>query len=312
MKKADYTKLTIKKLNQLAEQGDVEAQAELGFSYYTGDHGLEPNLALSLQWCKKAARQGHPEAAALIAEAYETGEGVQQDMKEAIKWYTVSAQGGNVEGQCALAYLLQEAEQYAEAWKWYEEAAKSHEPVAYYNLGIMTEHGEGVEKDYKKAFNFYKKAADKGYDEAQYCMGYFYDEGLATESDPEKATKYFALAADQGHEEALLEMGKRLKDGIGIEPDAARAAKYLLMLVEQSNNSEAMMLLGALHENPYGTAHDYETALHFYTKAWQEGEVNAAHEIGLCYFLGHGVEQNNGKSWEWLKKAAESATKLTD
>ncbi|WP_352155447.1 SEL1-like repeat protein, partial [Helicobacter sp. NHP22-001] len=32
----------------------------------------------------------------------------------------------------------------------------------YYNLGLMYENGQGVEKDYSKAVQYYKKAAETG------------------------------------------------------------------------------------------------------------------------------------------------------
>ncbi len=53
----------------------------------------------------KKAKSGDPEAQYTLAEAYKNGDGVQQDINEALKWYHRAATQGYVEGQIALGFI---------------------------------------------------------------------------------------------------------------------------------------------------------------------------------------------------------------
>ncbi|MBP1573101.1 MAG: sel1 repeat family protein, partial [Oscillospiraceae bacterium] len=53
--------LEIKNLEAAAEQGDMEAQYNLGHMYYDGE-GTEMNYEKALYWWEKAAEQGDADA----------------------------------------------------------------------------------------------------------------------------------------------------------------------------------------------------------------------------------------------------------
>ncbi len=77
-----------------AEQGDIDAQCNLGLCYENGD-GVEQSYEQAVKWYTKAAEQGHAGAQCMLGECYETGDGVKQSYEEAVKWYTkVAEQGG--------------------------------------------------------------------------------------------------------------------------------------------------------------------------------------------------------------------------
>ena len=61
---------------------------------------------------------------------YDDGQGVPQDYKQAVKWYTKAAEQGNAEAQ--------------------------------YNLALVYANGQGVPQDYKQAAKWYTKAAEQG------------------------------------------------------------------------------------------------------------------------------------------------------
>ena len=48
----------IKQLRKVAEQGDADAQYDLGLCYYSGD-GVEQDKSEAVKWSRKAAEQGH-------------------------------------------------------------------------------------------------------------------------------------------------------------------------------------------------------------------------------------------------------------
>jgi uncharacterized protein len=82
----------------VAEQGDAEAQFNLGRMYYNGE-GVSQDDAEAVKWYRKAADQGHTEAQFNLVEIYSYGEGVQQDFEEAANWYRKAAEQGDIEEQ---------------------------------------------------------------------------------------------------------------------------------------------------------------------------------------------------------------------
>ena len=48
-------------MRQAAEHGDVDAQFTLGWCYYMGE-GVEENVSEAAKWYRKAAEQGHAAA----------------------------------------------------------------------------------------------------------------------------------------------------------------------------------------------------------------------------------------------------------
>ncbi len=52
--------------------------------------------------------------------------------------------------------------------------------MAQYNLGMIYQNRNGVEKDVIKAFNYFKKSAKKEYVKAQFQLGYYYSNGIGT------------------------------------------------------------------------------------------------------------------------------------
>jgi len=70
---------------ELAEQGDVDAQDNLGNMYYRG-MGVPENYAEAAKWYRKAAEQGDASAQSSLGQMYVFGEGVPQDFVQGYKW----------------------------------------------------------------------------------------------------------------------------------------------------------------------------------------------------------------------------------
>ncbi len=51
---------------------------------------------------------------------------------------------------------------------------------------------------------------------------------------------------------------------------------------------------------------DYESALTEFTKAAENGDMNAEFNLGVMYENGQGVEQSDLKAAEWYQKAADN------
>ena len=101
-----------------AEQGDANAQCNLGVLYFCG-RGVSKDYNEAAKWYRKAAEQGHAAAQCNLGALYDSGKGVSQDYNEAAKWYRKAAEQGDASAQ--------------------------------FNLGYSYENGRGVRRNYKEA-----------------------------------------------------------------------------------------------------------------------------------------------------------------
>ena len=113
----DYTKAG-KLLRPLAEQGNANAQLDLGIMYDLGQ-GVLQDYREAAKWYRLAAEQGNAIAQSSLGVIYRNGQGVLQNYQEAVKWIRLSAEQGNASAQS--------------------------------NLGAMYNTGQGVPQDYVRA-----------------------------------------------------------------------------------------------------------------------------------------------------------------
>ncbi len=135
----------------------------------------EADRKLLLPEIRSKAENGDAQAQFNLGSYYRTGVGVAKDASEAVKWFRRAAEQGHAAGQCALgscyANAVGVARDDVEAVKWYRKAAEQGLAEAQYNLGICYHTGEGVTKDPVEAVKWYRKAAEQGFAEAQHNLG---------------------------------------------------------------------------------------------------------------------------------------------
>ena len=92
-------------LRPLAEQGHAGAQTSLGLLYIDGQ-GVPQDVAEALRWVHKAAEQGFADAQVVLGAVYtEAGLGVPQDHAEAVRWFRKAAEQGYAKGQVGLGIV---------------------------------------------------------------------------------------------------------------------------------------------------------------------------------------------------------------
>ena len=77
-----------------AEQGNAEAQSNLGVMYAKGE-GVPQDYKMAVQWYRRAAEQGNASAQFNLGVSYAEGEGVPQDYVHAHMWTNIAASGGD-------------------------------------------------------------------------------------------------------------------------------------------------------------------------------------------------------------------------
>lgn len=86
--------VALEKFRPLAEKGDAQAQFNLGVMYRQGQ-GVAQDDKQAVAWWSKAAEQGHVEAQDNLGLRYGRGQGVAQDWVQAYKWFSLAATAGN-------------------------------------------------------------------------------------------------------------------------------------------------------------------------------------------------------------------------
>jgi TPR repeat protein len=120
---------SIDTLIQEAEQGDAEAQFNLGMAYKYGED-ISLDYTEAVIWFRKAADQGYADAQNGLGVMYAEGKGVKQDYTEAVKWFRKAAEQGEIGAQL--------------------------------NLNFMYHDGQGVPKDDVSAYMWLKIAVSNG------------------------------------------------------------------------------------------------------------------------------------------------------
>ncbi|WP_413491362.1 tetratricopeptide repeat protein [Shewanella baltica] len=129
----DWTKVPLVEVQKAAEQGNAEAQLNLGFLYSFGE-GVSRDNKQAVHWFTKAAEQGDADAQFTLGFMYSEGKGVPWDNKQAMYWYRKAAEQGYASAQ--------------------------------FDLGNMYYTGKGVPQDYKQAYAWFAVAAANGYKKA--------------------------------------------------------------------------------------------------------------------------------------------------
>ena len=123
-----------------AEQGDADAQLQLGLAYVRGT-GVLQDVAEGIGWVRLAAEQGHADAQYLLGIAFGAGHGVSQDAVEAVRWHRLAAEQGHIPALRALgnAYSLGNGvlKDEVESARWYRLAAEQGDAPAQLILGTL-------------------------------------------------------------------------------------------------------------------------------------------------------------------------------
>ncbi|MDX2085307.1 MAG: tetratricopeptide repeat protein [Candidatus Melainabacteria bacterium] len=189
-----------------AEQGDLDAQFNLGVFYANGLAGVVQDDAKAVYWYRLAAEQGHVLAQLNLGVMYANGRGVLQNGLQAVEWYQKAALQNNAEAK--------------------------------YNLGLLYEHGKGVAPNPKEAIRWYQQAAEQGYVAAQLNLGVLYASDDDTIQDLEQALHWLGQAAELGEANAQYNLGILYAHGRGVEKSEVQAYQWVALSVLHASDPE--------------------------------------------------------------------------
>jgi TPR repeat protein len=233
----DYEK-AYKYIKQAADQGDYDAQIQLGTMYANG-RGIDKSYELAIEWCSKAA-SSTDSAKVTLGEMYHTADEGVQNFSKALEWYGKVTQDGE------------------------------NKHFALRGIGLLFEHGDGVEQDFKEAFNFYSLSANDANKAAYYNIGQLYYYGLGVEQSYADALDWFHKAVDDGEPDEF-------SMHVLIEPFELREAssRAYKVVPESVIYGEVQLYLALMYQHGQGVDIDHQKAIEYLQSAANNGVESA-------------------------------------
>ncbi|MDR1936238.1 MAG: sel1 repeat family protein [Candidatus Accumulibacter sp.] len=238
-----------KLLLEMADNADIEARHTQDAQ---GDGDFEKN--------NDAAGFGDSDDCIYVGDMYEISEKVKKEACEAIK-----KELDRADQEVFLAQDTYRKKKYAEAFESYKKAADLGNPTACFQLGIMYENGEGVNKNINEAIKWYEKAMSKGSATGAGQLANLFYDGTSVPKDVNKAVAYYTRAGELGDSSAYYTLG-------------------LLFSFDSS-------------------IRDLEKAANLFRKAVSMGNPMAMNSLGVAYLSGNGVRQSNAQAYAYFKLA---------
>lgn len=187
-----------------AQEGDSQAQNNLGAMYYAGT-GTSRDPKQAAYWWKKAAQKGDEKAKRNLASvqrvrgAKASGGKRHHILAKARHGKSQAVQTAKVEEFKPVSDHGREPEGKDEALRWCRTAAEQGNAEAQSRLGLLYEQGKGDKRDSAEAAHWYRKAAEQGDARAQNNLAVLYLKGEGVEKDRDAALTWLRLSAAQGH-----------------------------------------------------------------------------------------------------------------
>lgn len=200
---------------------------------------------------------------------YFKGDGVTQDYKQAIHWFTKAGEQGNVIAQRTLGYIYQKGEgipqDFNQAIQWYTKAADQGNADAQRNLGLLYFNPDGTPRDYQKAQVLLTKAAEQGDLPAQHALGIMSERGngAAVPKDYKRAFAWCSKAANQGFGPAQFTLGWMYVKGEGVQQDKKQAYIWFALAATNGMNASARDMAAAQLTPPVLEQAQQETKILF-------------------------------------------------
>lgn len=294
-----------------ADLGEVFA-CYMVAQYYEKGGVVEQSDEKAFQWYLTAADGGDLTAIEKVANAYELGEYSQEiNQAEALRYFLKGDELGSITCTyyCGLVYLkgIGAKEDPALAAEYFLKAAKAG------NVKSMTEYGtlllygaKGVEANEEEGVYWMEEARKKGdLGSVGVLADYYYDGGKYEKAFP-YVLELCQYEVDDGT--PYLVLGEMYFYEMGTEYDELEAAKWLAKAYEKGSKLDYLeaYFLGVDYFYGNNLRQDYNKAfLLFQSAANESHESKACMMLGVCYYAGVGVEEDDHEALKWLGSAID-------
>ncbi|OEO28805.1 hypothetical protein VW23_003045 [Devosia insulae DS-56] len=172
-----------------------------------------------------------------------------------------------------------------------EDAALAGQPMALFQLGLMYESGEGVDKDPVKAFGYFSQIADEHADTAP----------KGVEAD---------IVA-----QSFLKIGEYYRHGLpeaGIQKNEAYSNKLIMHAASYFGDADAQYKVGELYLDDAELGDNPLQSARWLNLAARKGHAGAQAKLGSMLFNGEGIDADPIEGLMWLTVASRRAAGTVD
>ena len=231
--------------NTAVKNNFPKAFARLADLYFSVKGGIEPDLDTAIDLYTKAATAGDSYSGLLLSIFYAKGFGVPQNLPLSVHWYnTVEQNKDQLLAKFDVARVYETGfgfkKDYQEAVKWYSLAAEGGFSKAQCKLAELYANGLGLQKNYDRAIYWYQKAADQGYNYAQYSLGLLLQSNLSKKlNNPQAAYYFMKKAATNSYKPAQYSLALMLLQGTGVTANPVQAYSWLHIALNEGGGYES-------------------------------------------------------------------------
>lgn len=286
-----------------ASAGSSACQYALGLAAFNGE-GLPKSAEQARRWFKLSADQGDVDGQAMLAVMYLYGEGGPVQLEQGLDLLRQSAVQGHAGSQAELGRRYRWGDglkqDNAQAYEWLLQAANRGRPEAMAQLGGMFSNGEGMPKNAQQANFWNVRGAVYNNPNAVYNLALAAEHGDGVTQDYVRAAQLYRSAAERQHASAAGNLGFLYENGWGVKQDLAEAVRWYRQSAELGN-ANSMRNLGNMHANGRGVPHDLAKAEQYLKQAAQAGNVDALTNLGYMFEHQH---RDYAQARMWYEKAA--------
>ena len=258
-----------KDLAFLAEDRDL--LFELGEEYFTGRRGIK-NIARAFRYYSLAAGFGHSAAQFNLGCMYYSGIHVKKDFTMAWNWFRLAMNNGHPRA----AEMLNQVEDLL-----FNRSLEELQPEELRRRGLLFLHAPVP--DYKMALTCLGKAADKGDVQSMFQLGLMSEHGVGIDQDYENARKWYKKAGEKGYIPACILLSDQYLHGKGCPKNNPYALKWAETGAKLGDPG-LMYRAGYMYENGMGCFKSLPYARDWYKKAAMAGSKEAVKRLGELYY----------------------------
>jgi TPR repeat protein len=172
---------------------------------------------------------------------------------------------------------------FKEAMKWFKMAIENGSISPYYLMGLAYYNGQGVTIDYKQSFDYFSEAAERfGHRDAYVMLGKAYEIGLGAKQNYDMAKLMYEIAAKKEYVKAYMELGLMYQN-INWNASNQEKAFFWLEKAAQENENKAQVRIAFMYKNGEGVEQNTMEATKWLKKAAEINPNGAKCNIGnIC------------------------------
>ena len=157
-----------------------------------------------------------------------------------------------------------------------------------------------------------RNAAERGDVDAQFILGECYYKGEGVKQDYEQAAYWYRKSALQSANSAQRNFASPNGDNVDAKKNNKQfeykngvGVKQEYMKTAKQSDADDQFSLGLSYYNGQGVKQDDKQAVYWFQKAAEQGHADAQYYLGFCYKNGFSVKQDDEQAVYWFRKAAE-------